>query len=61
MKLFICAVVAATALLAFGSIWLAQPEMNSFQEQHAIAHLEYLPISAVADPGLASLVNDPLK
>jgi hypothetical protein len=60
MKLIICAVVAAAAVLAFGSI-LAQTEMNSFQEQHAMAHLEYLPISAVADSGLASLVNDPLK
>jgi hypothetical protein len=41
MKLTICAVVAAAAVLAFGSIRLAQTEMNSFQEQHAMAHLEY--------------------
>jgi hypothetical protein len=58
MKLIFCAVVAAAAVLAFGSIRLSQTEMNSF---HAMAHLEYLPISAVDDQGLVSLVNDPPK
>lgn len=61
MKLIICAAVAAAAVLAFGSIRLAQTEINFFQEQHAMAHLEFLPISAADDQGLVSLVNDPSK
>jgi hypothetical protein len=61
MKLTICAVVAAAAVLAFGSMRLARTEMNSFQEQHAMAHLEYMPVSAVDDQGLVSLVKDPPK